>query len=138
MRAPLFSSVRSLLHLLHISLQDSFSSQTLLFLLLEEACFGRWGKHLVRPASQLNFFQCASSAIGTLAENQLFSNLSEYFWKLAKCRPHSNKRTYIGAFCDSHWGSILLLQWHFNWHLIYSWNLDLWRNKIFPKSYLHL
>lgn len=126
------------LRLLHISLQVPFSSQTLLFLLLEEACFGRWGKHLVRPASQLNFFQSGSSAIGTLAKNQLVCNLSECFWKLAKCRPHSNKRTYIGTFCESHRGRVTLLQWHFNWHLIYSRKLALWKNKTFPKLYLHL
>lgn len=134
----LFFSVCSfLLHLLHISLQG-FLFSNFAFSSLGRTCFGRWGRHLVRPAFQLNFFQCASSVIGTLAKNQLFCNLSECFWKLAKCRTHSNKRKYIGTFCDSHWGSVSLLQWHFNWHLIYSPNLDLWRNKISPKLYLHL
>lgn len=68
------------LRLLHISLQGPLSSQTLLFLLLEEACFGRWGKHLVRPASQLNFFQCGSSAIGNWLKASSFAiwvNVSE-------------------------------------------------------------
>lgn len=93
---------------------------------LGEACF-----------STVFFFSVAVQPLEHWLKTSSFAiwgNVSENWQSVA----HSNRRTYIGTFCDSHRGCVALLKWHFNWRLIYSWKLELWRNKTFPKLYLHL